>query len=109
MAVKGPRGAPVRAVWAGAKDASPAGKRRRCFSPCRRFFVAAHWVDVGDGTCGGVYRPDMWFGERRCEGRMLVRTGIVLGLAVLAGGVLYWGVRTRGRPPRVHPETGAFT
>ncbi len=44
------------------------------------FFVGAHWVDVYDSTCGGVYRPDLWFDDDRCRGRMLLRAGGVLAL-----------------------------
>ncbi|HEV3401398.1 MAG TPA: hypothetical protein VG078_06210 [Acidimicrobiales bacterium] len=50
------------------------------------FLVGGHWVDVGDSTCGGVYRPDLWFDDDRCRGRMLVRAGGVL--VITAGAVL---------------------
>jgi hypothetical protein len=51
------------------------------------FLVGAHWVDVGDSTCGGVYRPDLWLDDERCRGRMLVRAGGVLAFTA-AGAVL---------------------
>lgn len=51
------------------------------------FFVGANWVDVGDSTCGGVYRADLWFDDDRCRGRMLVRAGGVLVLTA-SGAVL---------------------
>ena len=51
------------------------------------FLFGAHWVDVGDTTCGGVHRPDLWFDDDRCRGRMLVRAGGVLVLTA-AGAVL---------------------
>ena len=38
------------------------------------WFSGAHWVDVGDETCGGVYRPDMWFNDDACRNRMLLRS-----------------------------------
>ncbi len=56
--------------------------------------IGAHWVDVGDSTCGGVYRPDLWFNEGRCRGRMLVRTGEVLTVLTVAATLV--GVAVRG-------------
>ncbi len=57
------------------------------------FLVGAHWVDVGDSTCGGVYRPDLWFDEDRCRGRMLVRAGGVLVLTTAGAALLAVALR----------------
>ncbi len=61
------------------------------------FLIGAHWVDVGDSTCGGVYRPDLWFDERRCRGRMLLRAAGVLVLVFLGGALLAIAIRGPSR------------
>ena len=57
------------------------------------FLTGAHWVDVGDSRCGGVYRPDIWWADGRCTGRMLLRTGGVVVL--VSGGELLLGLVRR--------------
>jgi hypothetical protein len=57
--------------------------------------VAAHWVDIGDSTCGGFYRLDLWVGEEACQGQMLLRAGAVVGLLGVAGVVATVAFRTR--------------
>ncbi len=51
------------------------------------WLIGAHWVDVGDSTCGGVYRPDLWWTDGRCRGRMVLRVGVV-GVLLVAAAVL---------------------
>ena len=44
-----------------------------------------HWVDDGDGTCGGAYRPDIWLDRNGCEGTMALRATVAV--AALGAGV----------------------
>jgi hypothetical protein len=60
-------------------------------------FSGAHWVDVGDETCGGVYRPDMWFNDDACRNRMLLRSTWVVAMFVLALALFYVALRARPR------------
>ncbi len=41
------------------------------------------WVDIGDSTCGGLYRPDIWANGGPCTARMALR-----GVGALALGCL---------------------
>jgi len=61
------------------------------------WFSGAHWVDVGDETCGGVYRPDMWFNDGACRNRMLVGSTWVLAMFVVALALIYMALRARPR------------
>jgi hypothetical protein len=61
------------------------------------WFSGAHWVDVGDETCGGVYRPDMWLNDDACRNRMLLRSTWVVAMFVVALALIYMAVRARPR------------
>jgi hypothetical protein len=64
------------------------------------FFTGSHWVDVGDETCGGVYRPDMWLNAHECRGRMMFRSAWVLVLLALAAILLVIAAKPRSRRRR---------
>ena len=52
----------------------------------------ALWDDVGDSTCGPLYRPDIWTASG-CLQRSLPRLGMVLVIAVVAVGLLVSAIR----------------
>ena len=52
----------------------------------------ALWDDVGDSTCGPLYRPDIWTASG-CLQRSLPRLGVVLLSTVVAVGLLVSAIR----------------
>lgn len=56
-------------------------------------WLGSTWVDIGDSTCGAVYRPDLWWDRSACEGRMIGRTIATAGIVALAVGLFAFGVR----------------
>lgn len=58
-------------------------------------WIGATWIDVGDSTCGAVYRPDLWWGREGCDVRMGWRALDTAALAAVAVGVFLFGLRTR--------------
>lgn len=62
--------------------------------------VAFTWTDLGDSTCGGLYRPEHWSDSPgACTDIMYARLVTVIGLLVIAGlAVAIELVRRRARP-----------
>lgn len=48
--------------------------------------VTFTWTDIGDSTCGGLYRPSHWADSPgTCPDIMYARLTTVVGLLVIAG------------------------
>jgi hypothetical protein len=66
-------------------------------------WFAAGWIaDPPDGTCGSVFRPEIWWQRHGCATEMSVRAVASAGLAALGIGVVVFAARSRIRvAPRI--------
>lgn len=62
------------------------------------FWLASVWIDVGDSTCGAVYRPDIWRQTDYCTERIAIQAVAAGALGLLAFVCLIYGVRRRALP-----------
>ena len=56
--------------------------------------VVSRWIDVGDSTCGALYRVDLWKERSFCHASMIRQDLLAVGLAAAAAVCLVAAIRT---------------